>query len=116
MVLVYCSYSVRSFLTTQLINSRLQDIYGKDTTYDFDYIKSLKSGPVEDAGYEGLPKVSVNPCDACTPLTVTACSPITVTEFDRQIKGVLPTDKDLASADALLKRAIDTDTSRARHT
>ena len=30
--------------------------------------------------------------------------------LDRQIKGVLPTDKDLASADALLKRAIDTDT------
>eukprot|EP00291_Cryptomonas_curvata_P006981 CAMPEP_0172180830 /NCGR_PEP_ID=MMETSP1050-20130122/17471_1 /TAXON_ID=233186 /ORGANISM="Cryptomonas curvata, Strain CCAP979/52" /LENGTH=219 /DNA_ID=CAMNT_0012854027 /DNA_START=11 /DNA_END=670 /DNA_ORIENTATION=+ len=63
----------------------LQDIFGKDTTYDFDYIKSLKSGPVEDAGYEGLPK----------------------------IKGVLPTDKDLASADALLKRAIDTDTMPA---
>jgi hypothetical protein len=35
------------------------------------------------------------------------------TNFDGlewQIKGVLPTDKDLASADALLKRAIDTDT------
>jgi hypothetical protein len=34
----------------------------------------------------------------------------TLTELERQIKGVLPTDKDLASADALLKRAIDTDT------
>ena len=38
---------------------RLQEIFGKDTTYDFDYINSLKSGPVEDAGYEGLPQVDV---------------------------------------------------------
>ncbi len=37
-----------------------------------------------------------------------------ITELARQIKGVLPTDKDLASADALLKRAIDTDTSASR--
>jgi hypothetical protein len=32
-----------------------------------------------------------------------------------QIKGVLPTDKDLASADALLKRAIDTNTLVSLH-
>ncbi len=50
---------------TQLIMSRLQDIFGKDTTYDFDYIKSLKSGPVEDAGYEGLPKVRCAFCFTC---------------------------------------------------
>ena len=42
---------------SEFSSCRLQDIFGKDTTYDFDYIKSLKSGPVEDAGYEGLPKV-----------------------------------------------------------
>lgn len=51
---------------------RLKEIFGKDTTYDFDYIKSLKSGPVEDAGYEGLPQVGARyfPRDSLT-LTLT---------------------------------------------
>mmetsp|Transcript_46651 Transcript_46651/g.73028 ORF Transcript_46651/g.73028 Transcript_46651/m.73028 type:complete len:252 (-) Transcript_46651:117-872(-) len=57
----------------------LNEIFGKDTTYDMDYIKNLKSGDVSTAGYEGMPVA----------------------------KGYLPNDKELASADALLKNAID---------
>ena len=61
---------------------RLQDIYGKDTTYDMEYIKSLPPGDVSEAGYEGLPVE----------------------------KGGLPNPKEHAAADALLQNALDTDT------
>ena len=67
----------------QLVHSSwLQDIYGKDTTYDLDYIKNLPPGDVSEAGYEGLPKA----------------------------KGVLPNAHEHALSDALLKHAIDTGT------
>jgi len=61
---------------------RLQGIYGKDTTYDMDYIKKLAPGDVADAGYEGFPV----------------------------LKGGLPNPKEHAAADALLQNALDTDT------
>ena len=66
----------------RLLYDRLQDIYGKDTTYDMDYIKSLQPGDVSEAGYEGFPV----------------------------LKGGLPTPKEHAAADALLANAADTDT------
>jgi len=63
----------------------LQDIYGKDTTYDMDFIKNLQPGDVSEAGYEGFP----------------------------QEKGGLPSPKEHAAADALLQHALDTDTMPA---
>ncbi|EKX53823.1 hypothetical protein GUITHDRAFT_132870 [Guillardia theta CCMP2712] len=66
----------------QMKMAREHDIYGKDTTYDLNYITSLKPGDVSVAGYEGLP----------------------------QEKGGLPDSKELAAADALLTHAISTQT------
>jgi hypothetical protein len=64
---------------------RLQDIYGKDTTYDMDYIKNLQPGDVSEAGYDGLPVE----------------------------KGILPNAHEHALADAMLQNALDTDTMPA---
>ena len=69
-------------LTTLAHSGWLQDIYGKDTTYDMEYIKNLQPGDVSEAGYEGFPVE----------------------------KGGLPSAKEHAAADALLQNALDTDT------
>jgi len=57
----------------------LNEIFGKDTTYDTKYITSLKPGDVSVAGYDGLPVA----------------------------KGILPSAKDLNLADKMLNGAIN---------